>query len=131
MIDLSIPECDLYIKAELLHAGIRPVTQKIPMLGEVPARVTGRLTKDSAVVFTFRRAWDHWEVKGFVPLAVAEEIYNHPSGYGRWDVLVIGDESCPHPTKWATSGGIDYYHIDCLEALELFVKIIKEHGLAG
>lgn len=130
MIDLSIPECDVYIRAELVHAGIRPITQKAPMLGEVPARVTGRLTREGVEVFTFRRAWDHWEVKGFVPLAVAEEIYNHSSGLGRRDVLVIGDESCPHPAKWANSGGINYYHIDCLEALVLFVKIIKENGLA-
>ena len=130
------------------------------MLGEVPARVTGRLTKEGVPVFIFQRAWDYWMVKGFVPIEVALEIYNHPSGLGRRDISVIGDESYPSPEERAkpnyrelqrqglyTVGmttedcervarehdipwGSDYYHIDSLDALALFVDILKKHGLA-
>ncbi len=161
MINLyQVAECDVYIRAELFFSRIRPITQEVPMLGEVPARVTGRLTKEGLPVFIFQRAWDYWRVQGFVPLEVALEIYNDPSRLGRRDVSVIGDDSYPSPEKWAkpnyrelqrqglyTVGmttedcervarehniawGIDYYHIDSLDALVLFVSILKSHGLA-
>lgn len=161
MIDLyQFVDCDVYIKAELLYSGIRPITHKVPMLGRVPARVTGRLTKDGVPVFNFIRAWDHWMVQGFVPLEVGLEIYNHPSRLGRLDISVIGDASHRSPLErakpnykemqrlglykeWQTiqqceqvarehniPWGIDYYHIETLAALVFFVNILKNRGLA-
>lgn len=98
-------------------------------------------------------------IQGFAPLEVALEIYNHPSGLGRRDISVIGDESYPSPKDRAKPNyrelqrqglyvegmtteegervarehnipwGIDYYHIDSLEGLKLFVAILKQRGL--
>lgn len=132
MLDLTgRGDCDVYIKAELQHAGIRPITHENVMFGEVPTRVTGRLTKDGKVMFAFVRSWNYWRVSGLLPLNVAVELYDHP--IGKRDILVIGDETCPHPTKWArviqNGTYVDYYHINTLEALVLFVSALKERGL--
>lgn len=128
MLDLTgRRECDVYIKAELQFAGIRPITHEDVMFGEVPARVTGRLTKDGKEMFGFLRSWNYWRISGLVPLNVAVELYDHP--VGKRDILVIGDDTCPHPSKWAKNGFIGYYHVDSLDALALFVETLKKHGL--
>lgn len=155
----QVGDCDVYIEAELKAAGITRIWQKKPMRGEVPARVTGRFTKNGVPAFFFRRAWDHWMIQGFVPLKAAMEIYNNTSGIGRRDISVIGDETCPSPEKWAKPNykelqrqglyvegmtteegeqvaqehnipwGIDYYHIYSLEALVYFVDKLQRSGL--
>lgn len=47
----QVGDCDVYIEAELTKVRITRVWQKKPMRGEVPACVTGRLTKDGVPAF--------------------------------------------------------------------------------
>lgn len=123
--------CDPHIVAELQAAGIDLVHHTSPLKQEVPASVTGRLTKNGKPVFEFTRAWYYWVVGGRVPLDVARELYANP--IGATDVRVVGHCGCPPPEDWVTIiKGKRYvfgYHIDSQEGLNLFVTTLKERGL--
>ncbi len=91
----GVKECDATIMEELEKAGILPFNiARENENTEVPYGVIGRLGD-----FEFRRAWYYWVVKGSVPLNVAEEMYNDPTG--KKDVRVAGHCGCPPPENWA------------------------------
>jgi hypothetical protein len=146
----GVPDCDKYIQAELLEAGIEirsgaenwkytpPKTRNNGLVvvanwndymetweckGEVPYHIIGVLGDT-----TFKRAWYYWMVKCMVPLEVAEKMYEDP--IGKKDVRVSGHCGCPPPNEWCKDiDGKKYitsYHIDSQEGLNLFVKTIKE-----
>jgi hypothetical protein len=86
-------EADKTIKAELQRAGIEVVNGSISD-GEVITHVTGRLGG-----FKFWRAWTYWVCVGQMPLSVAQELWNHPTGVCRTDVRCCGHCGCPEPAK--------------------------------
>jgi hypothetical protein len=120
--------CDHYIKAELILAGIRVVEQDSK--GEVPFHYTGLLGINNE--FKFWRAWRYWVVSGAVPLDIAEELY--ADEVGSKYVRVAGHCGCPPPKEWAEKDSkgklvITTYHIDTLPGLMLFSeKISKKFG---
>lgn len=84
--------------------------------------------------FVFIRAWYYWVVKGFVPLEVANELYEDP--YGRKSVRAAGDASADSsPAKlvkpYLVCGKkvVDSYHIDDQAGLNLFVRTVLKHKL--
>jgi len=93
-------DCDRYIRKELTKAHIEIVEAAKPALGEVSARLSGKLG-----AFTFVRAWYYWVVEGPLPLTVAEELYADPNGVE--DVRVEGHCGCPPPAEWATKLAVD------------------------
>jgi hypothetical protein len=147
----GVQDCDVYIAGELALAGIKVVKGE-KSTGEVPSSMTGKLGR-----FEFVRAWYYYRVAGEVPLEVAEELYN--CVLGKRDIRVVGHCGCPPPRGWACPrsedifefglenksfgeirdlcecGGlnvplfINSYHIDSQEGLNLFVEVIKRHGL--
>jgi hypothetical protein len=120
------PDCDRFIRDELQRALIPIKELDTPQKGEVPAKLQGELGP-----YTFERAWYYWIVRGDVPLAVAQELYQHP--VGKADVRVVGHCGCPPPEEWSTetSSGpvITHYHIDTQEGLILFVNTIRKYNL--
>lgn len=146
--------CDKYILAELREAGITPWNLAEPETREVPFSIYGVLggnplnedekrymekrgfltsTAEHFCSFVFTRGWYYWVVQGFVPLAVAEELYEDP--IGRKDIRVAGHCDRPHPKNWTRRHKVcgvqvvDMYHIDSQEGLNLFVVKILETGL--
>ena len=108
---------DHWIRAELFLAGIG--IHSCAKMGEVPATLCGQFGK-----FKFRRAWTYWVVDGPVPLNIAKELYSDP--VGKKYVRVMGHCGCPDPIEWANGKNyIDYYHIDTLPGLILFVSKIE------
>jgi hypothetical protein len=153
MINLAgVENCDRTIHEELFSADIKwkncPTSN-----GEVPFNIMGYLN-----AFTFERAWYYYEVKGFVPLDVAEYIWLFDV---KKDIRVAGHYAAPHPRNWAiprryiidnlnledttwgaitemcNSGAInaprfvDCYHIDSQEGLNFFAKIIMKRNVSG
>jgi len=78
----GVIECDRTIMEELRRSMI-PSVPYDGKLGEVPSRLRGILGP-----FVFWRAWYYWVVKGPMPLAIAQELYEDP--VGRADVRVNG-----------------------------------------
>lgn len=91
----SLDSINQTIRNELLEAGIFILPNDPKDRGEVPAEFCGRYKG-----FTFYRAWDYWVVNGMVPLKVAKELYDHPTGAK--NVRVMGHCGCPPPEDWAT-----------------------------
>jgi len=150
--------CDPILRQELQTAGIEIVEHDSPLPREVPASVTGQLTRKGEVGFTFTRAWYYWVVSGDVPLKVAKKMYQDP--VGKKDIRVAGHCGCPPPEQWAfpkvdvlrkrnllsvTFGElaemcnrgeikaprfVSTYHIDSQKGLNLFVRTMKKHKLA-
>lgn len=86
---------DNIITSELRLAGITSVWHdEIVKHAEVYTHVSGKLGK-----FELRRQWYYWSVSGYVPLAVAVEIYADP--IGRSDVRAEGHCGCVDPADWA------------------------------
>jgi len=83
--------------------------------------------------FVFVRAWYYWTVSGYVPLEIAEDLYD--STWGRQAVRVGGHAGNYDPKKYydlrriAGQLCVPNYHIDNQEGLNLFVNVIKDHGL--
>jgi hypothetical protein len=88
------PECDDYIRNELLDVGIPVIESTEPNKQEVNSKVYGKLGP-----FTFTRAWYYYVVKGPIPLPVAQEMY--VGRVGKRDVRVVGHCGCPPPDQWA------------------------------
>lgn len=148
----GVEDCDEHIRKELTEAGIT-IVDASEHKGEVPYRFIGVLgmqdfnEMEHSVIcqydptriyaesssFSFRRAWYYWVVVGYVPLYVAEELYNDP--VGKKDVRVEGHCACPPPEEWATKHKIcghrviNSYHIDSQEGLNLFVITLKKYNL--
>lgn len=93
-------DCDVYILLELGQAGVEIVEHEERLDREVRASITGQLTKNGEVKFTFTRAWYYWIVTGEVPLEVAREMY-YGNKVGQKDVRVAGHCGCPPPENWA------------------------------
>ena len=148
------PLCDIYILKELEAAGIASYPLRDPGNTEVPYTVIGGLgekpltQKDRDFVanngiyietveffnpFIFTRAWYYWCVSGYVPLHVAEEMYEYP--IGKKDIRANGHCGCPPPSEQVVQHKVcgmkvvDSYHIDSQEGLNLFVQTMKKHGL--
>lgn len=146
--------CDNFIREELEKAGIDIYNIKEPGRSEVPYTVYGSLggrplsDEDKSHMerhglmveviashssFIFTRAWYYWCVGGFVPLAVAEEMYENPNG--RKDIRAAGHCGCPPPSEQLVRHkvcGMDVvgsYHIDTQEGLNYFVETLKKHNL--
>jgi len=116
-------ECDGYIRVELTKAFIPIVeVERDPVHYEVPFTLMGKLGD-----FEFRRLWYYWSVKGPVTLAAAQEMYANPNGVR--DVRVAGHCGCPAPEEWACNGIVNSYHIDTQEGLNMFVQVLRKHGL--
>lgn len=120
---------DEFIRNELTRAGIEIVENDTMIPGEVPCKTTGRLVSSEGGVFTFKRNWYYWVVKGPVPYEKAIKLYKHPEG--RRTVRVVGHCGCPHPDDWVadignSEMGIDSYHIDDQAGLLLFVMVMKD-----
>jgi len=92
--------------------------------------------------YVFERAWRYWVVRGPVPLPVARELYEHPVGKtlrvaGLADRLPPDKEkngslllAKPYEGPLDEEGAAVYlYHIDSQEGLNLFVKVLRKHGL--
>lgn len=147
-------DCDVTIREELDKAGIMPLTLREPGRSEVPYTVFGCLgarplseesqryfdrtgtTPEFAKTmgsFVFTRAWYYWCVSGYVPLAIAQQIYANPNGVK--DIRVAGHCACPPPSEWIVRHKVcgmdvvDSYHIDSQEGLNYFVQTIKAKGL--
>ena len=81
----------------------------------------------------FTRAWYYWCVSGYVPLHVAEEMYENPNG--RKDIRANGHCGCPPPSeqlhyhKVCGMDVVDSYHIDSQEGLNYFVQTMIKHGI--
>lgn len=89
-----VDDVDRTVVSELERCGI-PV-EEVTGKGEVPYRHMGKLGD-----FTFIRAWYYWTVRGPVPLAVAQELYE--DRVGRTDIRVAGHCACPPPEPpWVT-----------------------------
>ena len=160
MINLAgVVECDQAITVELIRAGITPVTLPVELSKphEVPYSVVGllggellieqmnRYPEDSIIrstlgvdyirshhqaPFVFTRGWYYWRVSGFIPLPIAEILYEDP--VGRKDVRVAGHCGCPPPRDWTKIAGqlvVDSYHIDSQAGLDLFAQTIRDHDL--
>lgn len=98
-------DCDKVIRTELQSAGITVVVNPTRQGGDVPATLTGKLTRSGLVAFTFTRFWYYWVVKGNVPLEVAEEMFADP--LGKRDVRVAGMAGNDDPKNWALPSGDD------------------------
>lgn len=154
----GVETCDELILEELLEAGIqcmkiqRKDGERIP---EVPYTIIGILGGHEqfnaddcqdlnktgwweshliqSVSFTFTRAWYYWVVTGYVPLSVAEELYE--DSVGAKAVRSGGDCACRPPKTWLTRHPIvgmkvvNLYHIDSQEGLNLFTKTLRKHNL--
>jgi len=95
----------------------------------------GRLTRKGAEVFIFERAWYYWIVRGNVPLEVAVPLFENNGDAGRYQVRVGGySRGGVHPRSCFELVDdipcVVEYHIDTPEGLALFVKTMKENGLA-
>lgn len=83
--------------------------------------------------FMFQRRWYYWSVTGYVPLAVAEEMYHHPDGKDK--VRAGGDANSSPPSEHLLDRlvcgmqVVNAYHIDSQEGLNLFAKTMREHKL--
>jgi len=97
----KIAATDAIVEEELFVAGIEIVkNETLVPNSEVPTHITGRLGE-----ITFTRAWYYWVVKGNVPLAAAQRMYEQQP-YGRRDVRVAGHCGCPPPADpWLTYMG--------------------------
>jgi len=89
----NVERISAIVHKELIKAGITPVLNNPKERGEVPSRYDGVYES-----FTFKRAWYYWMVGGYVPLAVAEEMFNDPNG--KEDIRVCGHCGCPPPSEW-------------------------------
>ncbi len=92
-------KADEYIKDELERAGIEAVYEGLDK-GEVPYTFVGKLYKEvliSSFDITFKRAWYYWMAFGYIPLALAEQMYRHPEG--KKSVRVTGHCGCPPPEE--------------------------------
>ncbi len=150
----GVENCDTYISKELEKAGITPYNLGKVTFDEVPYTIYGGLGgrplsntsqeymksngfseefMKGLVSFIFTRAWYYWRVSGYVPLAVAEEMYENPNGVK--DIRVAGNCGCPPPSEWLVHHkicGMDVvgsYHIDTQEGLNYFVETLKKHNL--
>lgn len=95
----GVSGCDEVIRQELTLARI-PIVEGVASQGEVPSTVEGKLGE-----FTFRRAWRYWDVRGPLPLAVAQALYADPAG--RQHVRVLGHCGRPNPAMFAIHYGAD------------------------
>ena len=157
MINLAHDEqCDIVILEELEKAGITAFKSHssdkphydvpytifgglgVEPLSEEDQRYFDRIGTtpefaETMASFVFTRAWYYWCVSGFVPLSIAEEIYENPNGVK--DIRVAGHCACPPPSEWLTHHKVcgmdvvDSYHIDTQEGLNYFVKTMIKHGL--
>lgn len=84
-------ECDKIIREELNLAGI-----KIVSIGktnkEVPASIIGKCNN-----FIFHRAWYYWVVEGYMPLEIANYLYDN---YKHLNIRVEGHCGNPSPEGW-------------------------------
>lgn len=83
--------CDEVITRELIRAGIPSFVLPQAVKEEVPYRVYGLLHG-----LKFTRAWYYWRVEGFIPLEVAEILYEDPV-YS--DIRANGDAGGPSPLQ--------------------------------
>ena len=75
----GVKKCDQTITEELKTAGIAQVNSDKNKKSEVPYSVEGIIeTKMGTLSLT--RAWTYWVVEGFVPLALAEKLYEDSEG---------------------------------------------------
>lgn len=155
-------DCDSTIQMELTAANI----PFIELLGEntalhtVPYKTIGLLGNDDIIDqvkkrpdlayifqsfsfddeggFVFKRGWQYWMVHGYVPLYVAEIIYNSDANaHGVIRAGGNGNNLSPTitPQSVVKSGLIcgykvvDCYHIDTQAGLNYFVQVLKEHKL--
>lgn len=148
--------CDVVILEELGKAGIMAfkTSQSDKPHYDVPYTVIGALGSEpltdedqrifdrigttpefleTMAPFVFTRAWYYWNVTGFVPLAIAEEMYANPNGAK--DIRVAGHCACPPPSAWLVHHKVcgmdvvDSYHIDTQEGLNYFVQTMIKHGM--
>ena len=99
------------IKAEGPHEFLRKPN------GEVPTAYIG-----SHCLWSFRRAWYYWIASGpGIPPDKAEEFHKT---WGQ-QVRVEGHCGCPSPLEWRHGFAIGSYHIDTLDGLCAFVKLLK------
>ena len=124
MINLAgVDTCDETIKQELFASGIPTEVVEIDRRHhEVPFTIIGRLGP-----YKFERLWYYWSVTGPMPLAAAQEMYEHE--FGCKDVRVVGHCGCPPPAEWLDDGHVTSYHIDTQAGLTLFTQTVRKHGL--
>lgn len=151
--------CDKYIRDELASANIPALEfpNEDTTKHVVPWHVVGVLGRDKLLAelkktsdlfkildsysldvseagFIFKRGWVYWTVAGYVPLDVAKIIYKGSCNLGG-TIRAIGHNGNPNPEDIASDGlvcgtrFIQYYHIDCQEGLNFFVKVLREHKL--
>lgn len=138
-------------------------SKELSMRGEVPFSIVGMLGEDTELLseiqnsppsiqkllrkfsiwknneyasFNFQRKWRYWEVSGFVPVDVAQELYDAPliSSLGiragcHAANLSPSERSVQKSIKVLGTRVIESYHIDTQEGLNLFVKILKDRKL--
>lgn len=150
----GVETCDEYIRVELEKAGLTILNKREPKNSEVPYVLYGvaggkPLDDDTLGVmerhgleegtakafysFVFTRAWYYWIVSGFVPLDIADKIYQNPNG--RYDVRAGGHcgavNPCEvkHQAKICGMNVVDHYHIDTQEGLNFFVETLRQYKL--
>lgn len=151
--------CDKYIQEELAIANIPALEfpNEDTTRHEVPYHVVGVLGRDqllnelkenpeiikhldsysldvSEVGFIFRRAWVYWVVSGYVPIHVANILYEYSCALDN-SIRANGHAGNINPNIIITDGlicgakCIRQYHIDTQEGLNFFVKTMHEYKL--
>lgn len=93
MINLAgVRTCDETITKELSEAGV-DIVGVGKMKREVPASIIGKCNN-----FIFTRNWYYWVVSGYMPLAIAKEIY---AKYKSLNIRVAGHCGNPPPEEWS------------------------------
>ena len=120
--------CDSHIMQELKEAGIEWQEYGPRLHLEVPSGIIG-----CAYGWLFTRAWYYWVAKAgdgvVLPFNLADELYEQNK-----DVRVAGHCGAPAPREWYRLPwcvGVDLYHIDTQEGLNLFVKYLQRHAEKG
>jgi hypothetical protein len=96
--EYNLNETNRILTKELSRCGIDVVVNPDILKHSEPYTIiTGKFGR-----LKFERAWTYWCVNGFIPLDIAEKIYNHP--VGKTDVRVAGHCGCVAPVapwiKW-------------------------------
>jgi hypothetical protein len=147
MIGVDRSTCNSTARAELEVAGIPALRLFASRSTEVECEYLGQIL-GNWTLFIFRRGADCWMVDGFVPLEVAQKLYDDP--IGKSHVRVNGDDGNTAPEKRARPAlketnynrqeflmipvegaplGISHYSIDTSEGLALFVETLRREEL--
>lgn len=132
------PNVDFFTRQELERCGI-PVEETDPSESEIHCSLMGRLGD-----FEIIRRADAYEVRGKVPIEVAEKIFDDPVGDEIWANCFSGGTPPQHVAAWLTPDNqearppgpngpgeqfVTSYLVKSESALRFLVNMIKGYGL--